>query len=254
MFKLTTNILPRVARSLFGDSPLVPKIVHEGRKVIGKDQGTHSIALWPVVAALRKLKGKDKVNSVIYDKYLRKVQNADDNIGKVLAQHGPRKIFTAKEIVPTTRKIKGNPAHVEYEGYKASAPVTRVMKVVTPLSAGMYLSSLGSKKEGFKDMKKDPKQLMKQAADEIERFRKREEATKLAFELVEKGKCEPYGTYQDFETKIASLLEKDLEVVREAMEMDGELADFGKIASEENTSSVKGFDGATDRFFARLST
>ena len=251
-----SQILSRVAKSLFGDSPLVPKVVQEGRKVLGKEEGAHSFTMWPILAALRKLKGKDKVNGAIYDKWLKKVNNLDDRTGKLLAQHtGAKRIFAAKEVVPTTKKVKGLKAHAEYEGYKASAPVSKAMKIVTPMAAGMYLSDkLGGTHNQGKETGQNSKELMKQAADRIEHLQRRQEATKLAFAMVEKGRCEPFGTYAEFEEKVASLLDKDLKVVQEAIELDSGLTDFGKIASEGNAPVTVGLDGATDRFFAKLST
>ena len=251
-----SQILSRLTRSLVGDSPLVPKIVQEGRKVIGKNEGAHSLATWPIVAALRKLKGKDKVNSAIYDKYLRKVNNLDDRAGAALAQHGPSKrLFTHKEIVPTKRKIKGLSGHAEYEGYKASAPVRKAMGVVTPLAAGMYLSDkLSGSSHKEEKMNKQAQDLMKQAADKIEALERREQATKIAYLMVEKGKCEPFGTYEELEEKLASLLQKDLKVVETALEMDADLTNFGKVASDNNPSAGPGLDQATGRFYARLSS
>lgn len=91
------------------------------------------------------------------------------------------------------------------------------------------------------------KELLKQAADAIEAAHRRDEATKLAFAMVERGKVSPFESYDEFEEKIASLMEKDLKVVREAMEMDVDLPDFGKVASGPSYP-----DDATAAFYHRL--
>ena len=75
-------------------------------------------------------------------------------------------------------------------------------------------------------------ELLKEAASALEQSQRRMEATKLAFDMVERGKIPPFSDFVSFETKIASLMNKDLRVVEEALEMDGNLADFGKVASE----------------------
>jgi hypothetical protein len=76
------------------------------------------------------------------------------------------------------------------------------------------------------------KELLKQAADALEGAHRKTSAVKLAFSMVERGKVPPFETYSQFEEKVASLMEKDLRVVEEALDMDGDLADFGKLASD----------------------
>lgn len=75
-------------------------------------------------------------------------------------------------------------------------------------------------------------ELLKEAASALEQSQRRIEATKLAFDMVERGKIPPFSNYARFEEKIASLMGKDLRVVEEALHMDADLADFGKVASE----------------------
>jgi len=90
-------------------------------------------------------------------------------------------------------------------------------------------------------------ELLKEAAGALEQSQRRMEATKLAFDMVERGKILPFSDYASFETKIASLMGKDLRVVEEALEMDGNLADFGKVASEGRPT---GNDPASNFFHA----
>lgn len=73
--------------------------------------------------------------------------------------------------------------------------------------------------------------LLKEAAQALEMAHQRDNAVKIAFEMVERGKIPAFETRHQFEEKIASLMEKDLRVVEEALEMDAPMADFGKIAS-----------------------
>jgi hypothetical protein len=90
-------------------------------------------------------------------------------------------------------------------------------------------------------------ELLKEAASALEQSQRRVEATKLAFDMVERGKIAPFADYASFETKIASLMGKDLRVVEEALQMDSSLADFGKVASEGRPT---GNDAASTFFHA----
>lgn len=89
--------------------------------------------------------------------------------------------------------------------------------------------------------------LLKQAADALDLAQLRDEATKIAFALVEKGKVPPFESYEELQEKVASLMGKDLRVVREALDMDVALPEFGKVASGPEFS-----DDATAAFFHRL--
>lgn len=97
----------------------------------------------------------------------------------------------------------------------------------------------------------NPKELMKQAADAIDRHRRKDEAIKLAFSMVEKGKCEPFASFSEFDEKVATLMEKNLDAVREALDMDSGLSDFGKVASDK--TSIAGGTSAEMTFFHKLS-
>ena len=77
----------------------------------------------------------------------------------------------------------------------------------------------------------DKDTLLKEAADALDVAQRRDEATKLAFSMVEKGKVPPFGDYASFQEKVASLMEKDLRVVEEALELDVDMQSFGKVAS-----------------------
>lgn len=89
--------------------------------------------------------------------------------------------------------------------------------------------------------------LLKEAADALDSAQRRDEAVKLAFNMVERGKISPFDSYADFQEKIASLMEKDLRVVEEALDMDVDMHDFGKVASSEGLPQ-----NAESAFFHRL--
>lgn len=74
-------------------------------------------------------------------------------------------------------------------------------------------------------------ELEKQASD----FVREKKAAAIAYREVELGICEPFRSYQDFQEKVANLLQDDLEVVEKALERGytgarqvGELVDSAK--------------------------
>ena len=89
--------------------------------------------------------------------------------------------------------------------------------------------------------------LLKEAAAALDHAQRREQAVKLAFDMVERGKIPAFDKHQDFQEKVAQLMSKNLQVVEEALDMDAGMADFGKVASEGIAPT-----DATAAFFSRL--
>ena len=89
--------------------------------------------------------------------------------------------------------------------------------------------------------------LLKEAASALDVAQKRNDAVKLAFDMIERGKIPTFQTHGEYMDKVAELMSKDLRVVEEALEMDSSMADFGKIASDGGTTT-----NAHDAFFHRL--
>lgn len=96
----------------------------------------------------------------------------------------------------------------------------------------------------------DKDSLLKEASQGLRRAHRRVEAEKVAFALVEKGKIPAFECWRDFQSKVAEVLGKDLAVVREALDLDAQLPDFGKVAEERGGSG--GEDAATAAFFHSL--
>lgn len=94
----------------------------------------------------------------------------------------------------------------------------------------------------------DQRSLLKEAADALDLAQRREDAIKLAFNMVEMGKIPAFESYEAFTEKVAMLLEKDLQVVKQALELDVTAPSFGKVASSSSAPS-----DPTDLFFHRLS-
>ena len=93
--------------------------------------------------------------------------------------------------------------------------------------------------------------LMKEAADRIKTLtlqnqeaiekmaglERREEAEKVAWDLVGKGLCDPYKTQTDFEEKIAAILSRGAEIVRAGMDLAPKLGDFGTLSHEKTAGA-----------------
>jgi hypothetical protein len=93
----------------------------------------------------------------------------------------------------------------------------------------------------------DKDDLLKEAATALDVAQRREDATKLAFSMVERGKIPAFDSYAMFQEKVASLMEKDLRVVEQALELDADAAPLGKLAAETVPQDP------TSAFFHRLS-
>lgn len=248
----------RLARAVAGDSKKTPELVREGRRQAFKDEGAGSLFAWPILAAARKLKGKERVNRALYDKYHRPLKNIDERLGRLLERElGTKKLFRQVDVLPTRRTMgKGkHRALIEHETYSATAPITKAVKIVSPLAATMYAANLLDKTGGDRmaaeeqtdTMGEDKDSLLKEAADALDLAERREEAIKLAFAMVERGKVPPFETYDELTEKVASLLEKDLRVVEEAMQMDADMANFGKVAADGGSPT-----DASAAFYHRL--
>jgi len=237
-------------RKLTRDVPGTPKIIQDARRLKMTGEGTGSIFLWPIQAIARKAKGKATVNKALYEKLHRPLLNIDQKAGRQLEKEfGTRKLFRQVDVLPSGRKIKGLNTLIKDERHSAFAPISKTVKAVSPLAAMMYASQLMSK-QGQEDNPEGTGKvaLLEKAAAALEWAGRRQEAEKLAFEMVEQGRIQPFESFSRFQEKVASLMEKNLEAVREALDIDTNAADFGKLAD------VQGGQGNTpeEAFYHRL--
>lgn len=228
-------------RRLTRDVPGTPKVVRHGRRAKMTGEGTGSIFLWPIQAIARKAKGKAKVDRALYEKLHRPLLNIDQKAGRQLEKEfGTKRLFRQVDVLPTGRKIKGQRALIEHERHSATAPLSKTVKAVTPLAAILYASNLMSKQSEDKTAEAQEvtgkEALLKQAADALEHAHIRQEAEKLAFEMVEQGRISPFQNFDQFQQKVASLMDKGIEIVREALDIESPAADFGKLAEAKGPS------------------
>jgi hypothetical protein len=192
-------------------------------------------------AIARKAMGKQKVNRALYNKLHRPLTNIDQKAGKLLEREfGTKKLFRQVDVLPTGRKIGGHRALIKHERHSATAPLSKAVKAVAPLAAVLYASQLMNKQaqdSSGDDSGTGKEGLLVKAAAALEWAGRRTEAEKLAFEMVEQGRIPSFQTYDQFHEKVASLMEKDLEVVREALDIESPAADFGKLAEDQGDNS-----------------
>ena len=221
-----------------------------------KDEGTNSLFGGAANWIAKKLVGEEKAQHGLYDHFQRPLTNMDERAGKVLSKHlAAPKLFTQVDVLPTSRKIGGNHALIEHTRHSATAPIGKAVKFVTPLAAAVGVSNLLARDGEDKmaqqnDPTEDKDELLKEASAAFVVAHRRLEAEKLAFSMVERGKIPPFMDYESFQEKVASILDKDLAVVEEALELDADLADMGKVASEK--TPVAGADSAVAAFYHRL--
>lgn len=233
-------------RKATSDTPGTSIAVRQGRRRAFQDEGTHSLFLWPVKALASLISGKGfkgryssgnkKVQEFLYDKWQRPLKNMDEKAGRVLARElDAKKLFRQVDVLPGARRVKGSsakrPTDIVHNTYSATAPITKATKIVTPIAASLYAAEkLGG--ANIMATSEHPKALLKEAAEALETAHRQTEATKIAFAMVERGKVPPFENYDAFQEKVASLMERDLNVVREALALDVDMPDFGKVASQ----------------------
>ena len=244
-----------LVRKLTADQKGTSKLVQEGRRESARGEGMSSLFAWPALGMARKIKGKAKVDQALYSRYHRPLKNVDEKLGRLLERElGTKKLFRQVDVLPT-RSTMGPGKHrvrIEHETTSATAPVSKAVKIVAPLAATLYvadkLDKTGEEKMADQAQINNKDTLLKEAANALDVAQKRDAAVKLAFDMVERGKVPPFESYGQFQEKIASLMEKDLRVVQEALDLDADMPDFGKVAAEGDSVP----DDAASAFFHRL--
>jgi hypothetical protein len=227
-----------LARRVVRDSPGTSKLVSDGRKAAVKGEGAGSLFLWPAIGAAKKIKGKTKVERALYEKYHRPLKNVDEKLGRLLEKElGTKKLFRQVDVLPT-RRTMGKGKHrtlAEVETHSATAPISKAVKAITPLAATLYvadkLNKTGGDNMADNEFIENKDVLLKEAADALDSAQRQDEAVKLAFSMIERGKIAPFANYAEYQEKVASLMGKDLRVVEEALSMDIDMPNFGKVAS-----------------------
>ena len=240
-------------RGLAHEAPSVTDAVREGRKAAFTGESSHSLVGGGARWLADKIKGKPKVDEWLYRNFQRPLKNIDENVGASLAKHlNAPKLFKHVDVLPHSSTIEGNRALMEHTTHSATAPIGKVVKATAPLAASLYAMKLmsGGDEEKTAMAQEDKNELLKESSVALTTAHRRIEAEKLAFVMVEQGKIPPFGDFDSFQEKVAFIMDKNLEAVEQALEMDANLADMGKVAAE--ASPVVGADSAVTAFYHRL--
>ncbi len=236
-------------KKLVSDAPGLSRAVKRGRREAFANEGTNSLFMGPVAWAAKKVKGKDAVEKALYDKWQRPIKNVDEKAGKALADAGIAPSWWRHvDALPTGRKMGGNKAFIEHETHSVTAPIAKASKAATPLLAAIALGDIAGKMENMSDAK----ELAKEAADKLAAYAVREEAEKVAFALVEQRMCKPFSSFEEFDAKVASIVETGPDVVKAAMELKPTSEAIGTL-SQEKTAEAQLAENPTAAFFHRLS-
>lgn len=236
-----------LVRRIASDLP-AGRLVRKGREAAFKGSGTNSLFMGPIAWVAGKIKGKEKVEKAIYERFHRPLKNLDERAGRALANAGVGKsLFGHVDVLPTGRKMGGNPAFIEHHTHSLTEPIAKASRFATPMLAAMALGNIASKLEA-RPMNGDGKQLAKEAAEKLASFVTRDQAIKLAFRLVEERRCKPFTTNAEFEEKVAFIVEKGPELVEQALDLGPVEQSVGELTQEKTASAE---DPAT-AFFHKL--
>lgn len=255
-------------KRLLADSPGTSALVREGREAAFKGQGTNSLTAGIPLWLAKKVVGQRaagragygaagrtaraareaKFEGGVYQKYHRPLKNLDEKAGRFLASHGVGKnLFQHVDELPVSRSIDGHKALIKHETHSLTSPIAKAVTTATPFLAAAKIGDLLGKDH----MKNSQQELMKEAADKLEAYEQRDLAIKLAFQLVEEKKAAPYSSFEEFEMKVAAIIEKGPQRVADALEMQPLEQELGELSSEK-TAGVSGTSPET-AFFHRLS-
>lgn len=237
-------------RRLTAEAPGTSRLVRRGREEAFKGEGTHSLFLGPLAWLAGKIKGKERVDRAIYEKIHRPLKNIDERAGRAMADAGVApSLFRQVDVLPTSRRMGGNRALLEHQTHSLTAPIAKTTKVVTPVLAALALSDIASKLETSK--MNDGQQLAKEAAEKLASFVTRDRAIKLAFRMVEEKRCKPFASLEEFEEKVASIVEKDPAIVEQALDLGPVDQRVGDLALEKS-AEARAAEDPHAAFFHRL--
>lgn len=217
--------------------------------------GETPFLLSPLTWGAKKLFGEKKVNDAIWKYMQSPLVKADIALGDV-ARRATKKItggtgglFLESKLLPMGKPNPktGRTGRVEVDVPSIMAPITSVGKFTIPLLGIMKAEEM---LKGDRKMNNNPvitkADLNKTAAmleslkGQKNEYEKKAQATKLLFKQAELGHIIFPKTHNEFQEKVAELMQKDLKVVEEAIKMataSEELSNtFGSLNSDSNPS------------------
>jgi len=199
------------------------------------------VAMLPQWAA-GKVLGKERVRGAAW-KYVHGPSLATDLIVGRALEKTPlvgKKLFRTKEKIPW-----GKDLYKEVERSSALAPLMKVRDFAAPMALAYAAEKgLGALKKGLPpaegvkqamdgDLREKVASAMLQLHGENKEHKKRAHATRLLFKQAELGLGEVPQSYSEFEEKLASLINQDLEVFEKALELGSDLTKIGDLGVPE---------------------
>lgn len=242
--------------------------MREGREAAFKGQGTNSLAagipLWlakqvsgqraasraggGAAGRMARAARKEGFEGKVYQRFHRPLKNLDEKAGRFLATHGVgKKLFQHVDELPVSRSIEGHKALIKHETHSLTSPISKAVTTATPFLAAAKIGDILGKDH----MKNTNQELMKEAADKLEAYEQRDLAIKLAFQLVEEKKTAPYSSFEEFEIKVAAIIEKGPQRVADALEMQPIEQELGELSTEKTAGA--GGHSPENAFFHTLS-
>lgn len=187
-----------------------------------------------------KVLGKKRVNHALWKGLHEPALRADTAVGNVLSK-APivGRAFKVKESIPW-----GKGLHKDVTRSSALGPLTKLRDVAEPIAIGVGLErGIHKAKEVMRrthEQDVEDQSLRKEAASTMLRLHeenkghtKRATALRLLYKQAELGQVELPQTYNDLETKIASLMNQDLVVFEKALELAVGSVKLGELSSDD---------------------
>lgn len=214
----------------------------KGYRAKAMRNGTDSFALFIPQLIAEKALGKKKVRKAFW-KYLDEpALRADTAAGNLLAKTPViGRAFKVKEQVPW-----GKGLHKDIERSSALGPLSKLRDISEPIAVGVGLERgihkikeiakghrEGAMHDPDKDLRVKVASTMLRLNRETKEHTKRAHALRLIYKQAESGQGVLPQTYSELETKLASLLTQDLDVLEKAMELNLGSVKLGELAQPD---------------------
>lgn len=199
--------------------------------------GAESLLLYPAQLAAEKVLGRQRVRDALWRRVAGPALAADTAVGNVLAKTPlvGKRLFRVKETIPWRGKLKR-----EVERSSALGPLVKARDIAEPIIVGVGLE------KGMKHLTKSTSQphesstqdqklrekvasVMLQLHKKNREHEKRAHAERVFWKQVERGIEQPPESYSELQSKLASLVTEDLNVLEKAVELAGGTMKLGEL-------------------------
>lgn len=231
-----------------------PDRAWRGYRQMGTGSTDSLLAFLPMMAA-EKLIGKDRVRGALWKHVNAPALRADTAVGHTLGKvPGMKKLFTTTDKVPW-----GKDLHKDIKRPSALAPLSKIRDIGAPIIVGVGLEKgLGKATEiarGSKDSHPMNQELRDKVASTMlglhaqnKEHTKRAQALRLLYKQAELGIEQIPQTFDELETKLASLITQDLAVVEKALELTAGQFKLGELDDNRDLNTFN----ASEQFQAQI--